>query len=73
METIDSNAIQMELKYCERCGGLWLRIRGSELVYCGPCSVILAGIARDPRFLEHSRTSIPAHADDTFWTEGGLA
>jgi len=27
----------MELKYCERCGGLWLRREGSERVYCLNC------------------------------------
>ena len=28
---------EVELKYCERCGGLWLRRRGSERVYCAVC------------------------------------
>jgi hypothetical protein len=77
MENIDGNAIQMELKYCERCGGLWLRIRGSEVVYCPGCSMILAGIARDSRGLEHSRIGMGApdesQFDNTFWGEGGQA
>ena len=30
-------AMSMELKYCERCGGLWLRHRGEEEVFCTPC------------------------------------
>jgi hypothetical protein len=29
--------VEMELKYCERCGGLWLRQNGEHSVYCGPC------------------------------------
>ena len=29
--------IRMELKYCERCGGLLLRRTGEAVVYCGPC------------------------------------
>jgi hypothetical protein len=29
---------KLELKYCERCGGLWLRVRGEELVYCAECA-----------------------------------
>lgn len=72
----DSNAIQMELKYCERCGGLWLRLRGSDLVYCPPCAVALAGLARDPRFPHRGRS---CRDDDqpeittAFWTEGGNA
>jgi len=28
---------QLELKYCERCGGLWLREMGCGEVYCGNC------------------------------------
>ncbi len=29
---------KLELKYCERCGGLWLRLQGSEATYCGACA-----------------------------------
>ena len=29
--------IQLELKYCERCGGLWLRGMGDKQVYCPGC------------------------------------
>lgn len=29
--------VQVELKYCERCGGLWFRECGSERVYCDRC------------------------------------
>jgi Zn-finger nucleic acid-binding protein len=29
--------IQVELKYCERCGGLWLRPQGTDGVYCAGC------------------------------------
>lgn len=29
--------IRMELKYCERCGGLLLRRAGEAVVYCGSC------------------------------------
>lgn len=30
--------IHMELKYCERCGGLLLRRSGSGTVYCRACT-----------------------------------
>jgi hypothetical protein len=30
----DGSAIQLELKYRERCSGLWLRPKGSDLVFC---------------------------------------
>jgi hypothetical protein len=29
--------LQFELKYCERCGGLWLRPVGGGQVYCAGC------------------------------------
>jgi ribosomal protein L37AE/L43A len=78
MEMLDSNPIQMELKYCERCGALWLRLIGSELVFCSPCSVILAGLAQDPRFLQHRNAASTApdyelKINGTFWGEGGNA
>ena len=27
----------LELKICERCGGLWLRPSASRWIYCGTC------------------------------------
>jgi hypothetical protein len=32
----------LELKYCERCGGLWLRDDGNEGVYCRVCRAYFA-------------------------------
>jgi hypothetical protein len=29
---------QFELKYCERCGGLWLRPVGGGQIYCVRCA-----------------------------------
>jgi hypothetical protein len=37
METCDLEIVRLELKYCERCGGLWLRTLGSGEVYCSLC------------------------------------
>jgi hypothetical protein len=37
---------QVELKYCERCGGLWLRPQGDSEVYCGTCRLRLAEMPR---------------------------
>jgi hypothetical protein len=34
--------MRMELKYCERCGGLWLRPAGSGLSYCPGCAKEMA-------------------------------
>ncbi len=38
---MEGQEIQVELKYCERCGGLWLRPQGTEGVYCSSCRVRL--------------------------------
>lgn len=32
-----SELIHLELKYCERCGGLLLRRCGLDINYCKPC------------------------------------
>jgi ribosomal protein L37AE/L43A len=75
MELQDVDAIQMELKYCKRCGALWLRLTGSDLIFCSPCSVILAGLARDPRFREPrgSNSRGGGKINTAFWSEGGNA
>jgi len=39
MESEDPEVIQLELKYCERCGALWLRLRGTQEIYCVPCDL----------------------------------
>ena len=36
--------IELELKYCERCGGLWLRVRGKDDVYCTSCASQIAEV-----------------------------
>jgi len=38
METKRLEMVYLELKYCERCGGLWFRQRGDSQVYCESCS-----------------------------------
>jgi hypothetical protein len=46
---------KFELKYCERCGALWLRPVGGGQVYCVTCARQIAELppasyeARDPR------------------------
>jgi hypothetical protein len=39
---ISPNELSLELKYCERCGGLWLRPVGGEQVYCVACGRAMA-------------------------------
>jgi hypothetical protein len=38
----EGQEIQVELKYCERCGGLWLRPQKTDGVHCASCRVALA-------------------------------
>jgi Zn-finger nucleic acid-binding protein len=38
----ENDVVRMELKYCEHCGGLWLRPSGTERVYCESCQAKVA-------------------------------
>ena len=53
---------KLELKYCERCGGLWLRPQGGEAVYCSTCAVVMRDIA-PPK----ARGGTPASSADVAW------
>jgi len=33
----EKKQVRMELKYCEHCGGLWVRESGAGEVYCESC------------------------------------
>ena len=50
------NEIRMELKYCEHCGGLWVR-EGGAGVYCGKCEQKVAElpVPKKPQRLELPR------------------
>ena len=41
---MEGEETHVELKYCERCGGLWLRPQGAEGVYCASCRVVLSAM-----------------------------
>ncbi len=41
---MEGQGIHVELKYCERCGGLWLRPQGADGVYCASCRELLAAM-----------------------------
>jgi Zn-finger nucleic acid-binding protein len=38
------NEVGVELKYCEHCGGLWVRERGAGTVYCEKCQPKVADL-----------------------------
>jgi len=44
-----NEGITLNLKYCERCGGLWLRRKGQTGIYCTPCRARLAALLRERR------------------------
>ena len=41
----ESALIVLEPKYCELCGGLWLRPAGSSPIYCVRCAPEIAVLA----------------------------
>lgn len=45
MEIEDIEIVQLELKYCEYCGGLWLRRKGDAEIYCAGCIPYVAQLA----------------------------
>ena len=61
MEIAELEVIELELKYCERCGGLWLRRRDAKEVYCPPCvPQMLRCAIRRPR---KSKSRLPLSDD----------
>jgi hypothetical protein len=38
----EGQEVRVELKYCERCGGLWVRECGAGVVYCNSCQAKMA-------------------------------
>ncbi len=45
MSSATEEEVKLELKYCEVCGGLWLRASGSLQPYCVSCQAIVAELA----------------------------
>jgi Zn-finger nucleic acid-binding protein len=54
-ESSSGNELQFELKYCERCGGLWLRPVGGGQVYCVVCAGAMGELPRGPHKMESAR------------------
>ncbi len=40
----EENVLGVELKYCEHCGGLWVRECGAGTVYCEKCQPKVADL-----------------------------
>jgi uncharacterized Zn finger protein (UPF0148 family) len=55
--------VYFQLKYCERCGGLWLRRDGTATPFCPNCERIMAALparARRPERKIAPATGAPA-------------
>jgi len=61
MEIADLEIIRLELKYCERCGALWLRERSTGGVYCSACARETADFPRCERKI--SRPQLPTNGN----------
>jgi len=48
---------QLELKYCERCGALWLRPVGGEQIYCAGCARQMSQLPPVSKVTETARVS----------------
>ena len=46
IDWIEGEKAEVELKYCERCGCLWLRPKGVGEVHCAGCRVYVAQMVR---------------------------
>ncbi len=55
-----SGEIIIELKYCERCGGLWFREAGSNANLCGGCTHEEPGLAK--RYAERKQQAVAERA-----------
>jgi len=81
MEIDEQVILELELKYCERCGGLWLRIVGDDEVYCEPCIPHMARLPvprkrrGEERLVVHSDTDLESALEERalFCAEGGNA
>lgn len=63
----------LELKYCERCGGLWLRPTGGEQIYCVVCARQMAEmpppLRLDSSSADHGQGDAEIHAFEKFRSE----
>ena len=61
-----ASELQLELKYCERCGGLWLRPAGRMQVYCATCAGEMAKLPAVSRRVESSISGASCWDDEDY-------
>jgi len=82
----EGGSVRMELKYCEHCGGLWLRECGAGVVYCPNCQPKVADLptlkkkrgriilpVRPRTVVEEYDVDVVDRAEDEFEAAGGAA
>ncbi len=64
IDELEGDGVQVELKYCERCGGLWLRPHSGIGIYCAACQASLKAMpnpgAPPPRKPRRRKPRLPA-------------
>jgi hypothetical protein len=72
MEIEDHELIQLELKYCERCGSLWLRLEEAPEVYCAACALEMQQLPAPRRMTNRPRLpgdhKLAVKAQEPGWT-----
>ena len=68
MEKEGLEIVRLELKYCERCGGFWIRTMGTEDVYCPLCAVQMSDLPpvrrkRMPYLVVNNRVEIKSQCE----------
>jgi len=58
----EKEAVRMELKYCESCGGLWLRECGAGIVYCDNCQSRIADLPIPKKKTRRATLPVRPHA-----------
>ena len=53
----EARICRLELKYCERCGALWVRPTGGDESYCGVCVGLMEEVPRAQRKPKTRRTA----------------
>jgi len=68
-EANENEPVRMELKYCEHCGGLWVREPGAGVV-CGKCQAKVADLPIPKKKLAKVRLPVrPRTAVEEFQQE----
>ena len=57
----ESKVVRKELKYCEHCGGLWVRECGAGVVYCENCQRRVADLPI-PKKKKQGRIKMPVRS-----------